>query len=371
MSEYRERLSRASSPAGSNVRRDSTIILPDNKAEKDGNPRLGLPQSYQQRQIPQPFPQVANSTPSYSRPPTRHGPPNQQQLNSAVNNFAYPAAKPNFLPARQVSQLAAQHIFTPMSAAQRQQYRNSLPEVEHLPTTTSQHSQQAAVRQLFHSTPQRDSSYPERLVASTYIPRAVKNEHIESQSPQNNFGLVPMQADGGPINTPYDQMKRSFNALAELTPPSASNAALPTTDPKKRKQPVSSPLLPNAKRPRLSFPGDELTGSPGRITTILGQQAPPRSSPSKIPSHIVADSRYNAASGEQTEQLATPAPNFAPTAVMYQPSLQQESIGDLAIHNNIQNIQGGDVVQDFDDGFFDELIEEDKLSTDLPDFIFG
>ena len=115
-----------------------------------------------------------------------------------------------------------------------------------------------------------------------------------------------------PFKSGYEQMRRSFSACAELTPPVSTDMKASDTDPKKRSHPVSSPILSN-KRVRLSFPeGQSAAGI--NDSQVPNEQSGSVSSPVKFPSLTVPHT------------TSSPAPMFAPAAVMYVPAEQDEGV---------------------------------------------
>ena len=324
MDDYLERLSRITSPANARSRPQTTTIPhgTENATRRD-NSLLRPPQHYRIPHVTQAFPNVAIS---HSRPPTRHGPPNDQQSNSSIGDVAQPPATPNFFSNQQTPQVMPHQSFLPTNHA-----HNIREDTNQLSTNR------------LMGFPPRNNFLSQGGVSSSTV-----------------YGhIVPAQS-------PYDRMRLSFSATADLTPPPTSTEATPlTTDPKKRKQPVSSPLQTTNKRPRLSFPGDDF---PNNAPTLL-KQIPSRSSPSRMQAEATAGHHQDMPYKEQLNQLSTPAPNLAPTAVMYQPSLRPDQVS--IVTNGGQDGQVGVVEDGYNDESFDALIEEDKFSTELPEFIFG
>lgn len=139
-------------------------------------------------------------------------------------------------------------------------------------------------------------------------------------TPHNQSNGVPRQSQvttPSPMNFNYDQLRRSFSATHELTPPVNVDAKSVDTDPKKRSLSASSPL-PSSKRMRLSLPGDDAPSVydkqlPYNVTSSM-------SSPPKITSRQLSASKENDAIPKGAEHTTpTPAPILAPTAFMYAP----------------------------------------------------
>ena len=169
----------------------------------------------------------------------------------------------------------------------------------------------------------------------------------------------------GAVDLDYERLRRSFGSATDLTPPPVANFAnASSTDPKKRQLPASSPL-PSAKRIRLSLPGEDQTSDTAPIEAG-DDRAGATSSPSKMMSQAAQTSSERPMAEMEHVQPA-PAPNLAPTAVMYRPSDQRSStkedyaayavpelpemtdIGSLAVEeddNPFSDIEWGDLINE-------------------------
>ena len=143
----------------------------------------------------------------------------------------------------------------------------------------------------------------------------------------------PSKVNGSLPDVGYGSMWRSLSAAPGLTPPPTIDLTSTDTDPKKRTQLTSSPLLPSSKRVRLSLPGEDST--PNVYERALPyENINGMSSPSRLPAQqIVIDSSNPAqpptALGEEAIPTPAPilAPTAAPTAFMYIASQQDEGGG--------------------------------------------
>lgn len=368
INEYRERLSRTASPARVVVKYKSPALPSKISTSQTIGKPPPLSQPYHNSQAPPGFFNGRANVIQDSRPPTRHGPPDRQQLrNPNFNNFAQPPAMPNFLPNQQAQRFAPPNNFMLTNATQTRQPSGNSYGSNDERTQMNGNVAQANTHWLTSTPLQYSIAFPGSTSRSTTYEPALPIERADSTTDENSFGLPPIQVENTPTESPYERMRRSLGAAADFTPPAATNTTPPITDPKKRKQPVSSPLQGNQKRPRLSFPGDELPiGTP-----VFQDQQLPKSSPSKMTSHSLHQDL-----GDNLNP-PTPAPNFAPTAVMYRPSLQQMQFAvTTGVSGSEQTVladsrpgQGVAVEGDYDEAFFDELIEDDVFSSELPDFL--
>jgi hypothetical protein len=167
----------------------------------------------------------------------------------------------------------------------------------------------------------------------------------------------------------YERMSRSFSSAADLTPP-ATTPTPTSTDPKKTKLPASSPPQSNNKRLRLSLPGDEQLNETANGTPSVYNQGLSMSSPSKMLSQSIS---INAKPGEQQSQEQdegppAPAPIFAPTAIMYNPTQYQPQVetGPEVQETSVLDPSGGGEDQEGDMDDAGDMFSD--ASWDEPDF---
>ena len=351
--DHQERLQRGT-PSASGLVDYSTPSLPSHGSfEGQFGPRLIPKNPYQ---IP------ASLESSQNRPPTRYGPP--AQPSKAYTGYGIPPQQPpsmpNFLPNEPAQSLG-----------QAREGKSSLN------STVSQNSGNSpshpypyaasSLGQLPMGALMQNGATPTAGGLSYFSNNAQFAPPVRGQSmTTQTMNIGTSQHYNTKTRPPYEQLQRSFSATADLTAPTNPIPTHPNTDPKKRKQPASSPLQPNRKRPRLSFPGDELSSQ-----AINGLQANSRmglvhSSPNR------PFTRPNAPSDLPNTQLnevkPTPAPFFAPKAMMYNPSMHENPAGGA---QNSMAVPGGFPVdaEEFKENGADidwGLVDFDDVDEDLP-----
>ena len=317
-----------------------------------------------------PAPSVSNSNPtalvygdpytnfnSSSRPPTRHGIPNQSQFINRGNivSAPQPPAMPTYLPSQ------------PVQLLQPVLQNGSQSQTTYSPVYMNPNDHQATGNWLMNTpTYQSTVSTNGNQAYSTMCPPNQPQQRVDSLTSQTTPINFATEVEMFSTKPEYERMSRSFSVAADLTPP-ATTPAPTSTDPKKRKLPASSPLQSNNKRLNFPLPGNErlnkaVNGPPSMYRQIL-----PRSSPSKMPSQSTSfDSNPGQQqSREQDEGPPIPAPIFAPTAIMYDPT-QYEPLVETG-----PEIQGASVLDTFGGGEGEEGDVDDAFSDaswNEPDF---
>ena len=321
LSDFQGFMRRRSPLRDSIVQYESPSLQPRIPERSSGlKPLLPAPSTFQSESSAPAYGDPSNSNPS-SRPPTRHGIPNQpQSINPGNTTLAHqPPAMPDFL-SSQSGQTLPPANQTALQNGYQATSTNCPP--YYGPANTNANGHQANANWLMN-TPTDHSADP----TNRYQP--LSTPYPPTQSVQRTDSFTSQTTPFNPTTKvetarpDYEHMRRSFSAAADLTPPATT--PIPTsTDPKKRKLPASSPLQSSGKRLRLSFPSDqqnEAVYAPPSVYT----QGFSMSSPSKIPSQSTS---FESNPGqqqalEQTESPPTPAPVFAPTAFMYDTSQYQ------------------------------------------------
>lgn len=269
---------------------------------------------------------VPPNTGTPSRPPTRHGPP-QQQSSSAANHVTTqkPAAMPNFFtshppPMFQAPFHAPYHATPtiPQSVRKNGQHPATPPLQQYVEAPRTSFNQiiaasktgQVSNNNWSMNTPTASASMfpsPGQLATSASNPKTIRQRvnSLTGRVKDTNPDTTSIKA---PAESPYDRMRRSINAGADLTPPSTTNTP-PSADPRKRKMPASSPLVPSNKRPRLSFPGDSPASPAANSGVAFSEDDFPASSPPKMQSQVPQPNiQQDQTPGEnETGDLPTPS----------------------------------------------------------------
>jgi hypothetical protein len=269
---------------------------------------------------------------------------------------------PNFLAGQQAPRSSS--LSTPVNDVQLSQIMSN-PYAQQYGHTSVNSNIQPENHSWLMNTPMQSVAVAAAGTSTTVDDQAVPLQRVESTTGNTTRRETPAQLDNMPTESPYDRMRRSFSATADLPSPAITEASPPTTDPKKRKQPVSSPVQPSNKRLRLSLPGDLQPNNSTNNGPAASNQALPMSSPSKMQSQARS---FNAAPAQDlNDPPPAPAPNFAPTAIMYRPSqveIQAEDPSDgldiyLGLPSSVMQAEGMGYGDEDDDMLFGDLTHDE------------
>ena len=366
LNEYRERMSRVSLPGDGRKEHEIPTMSPsiDEATKTIYQIPAGL-QDHQGSRAAQTYRvPTASSMLSSSRPPTRYGPPSQHGLgNQGINNFTQqPPAVPNFLPKQKPQQSSP--LSMPANIVPISKLASNLNSQNSGQNSVNSNSQQVGRSWLMNTSMQPVAEAPAGT-PTTADDEAVPLQRVDSTTEDTTLRESTAQVGNMPTESPYDRMRRSFSATADLPSPAVTEASPPTTDPKKRKQPVSSPVQPSNQRLRLSLPGDSQPNNSTNNTPAALDQALSMSSPSKMQSQKHS---FDAATVlDHDDPPPTPAPNLAPTAVMYKPSqveIHAEYPSDgleiyLGLPSSVMQAEGMGYGDEEDDMLFGDFTNEE------------
>lgn len=284
------------------------------------------------------------------RPPTRHGPPSRDPTGMLGSNVPQAAAMPNFLPTQNMQS----NLFNAYANSMHGAETANRPMVHPENLCNAETTQPIVDRNWLINTPAFTSQ-------ASVAPFKPTEHHLEAHGSGSLPGersdsvigvaaiAVPhSNSDEPPNDLKYDQMRRSFSAAADLTPPTVIDLTATDTEPKKRKVLASSPLPLSSsnKRMRLSLPGDDTTLEDNRTNVSYGKRGS-MSSPSKIPTQPETGSSHYSLPFTSKNAPATPAPILAPTAVMHIPSHKDRDGEDQAnVEPSSVDLPDQDVLRD-------------------------